>query len=88
MGKLLGKGTMPAANNNFNQMMQFVNSIGNPQKFLQDKMASNPQMKAVMSQLQNGYAGKSPRDVALAMAKQNGISEEQLMQLAGKFGLK
>lgn len=88
MGKLLGKGGMSTGNNNFNQMMQFLNGVQNPQKFLQDKLASNPQMKAMLSQMQNGYGGKSPREIAFAMAKQNGISEDQLMQLAGKFGLK
>ena len=88
MGKLLGQNKNQEQNNGFNNLMQMLDGVSNPQDFVKNKLKNNPQANAFVSQFQSGFAGKNPKDIALQMAKQRGISEEQLMQIARKFGLK
>lgn len=59
----------------------------NPQMIAQQMLASNPELKQIMTQMQNMANGLSPREFAIQYAKQNGVSEEQLMQVARKFGI-
>ncbi|MGN0961019.1 MAG: hypothetical protein ACI4PF_02325 [Christensenellales bacterium] len=74
--------------NPINNMLQFLNSGGNPQQFIQSKLQQNPQLNTIMSQLQNMSQGKSGKEFAMQLAKQNGIDPTQLMQIANKMGLK
>ena len=72
--------------------MQLINAFRNaknPQALLQQVMNSNPQIQQIMTQLQNSGGGSmSPEQMARQLAKQNGISDEQLMQMYNQFNRK
>lgn len=60
--------------------MQLMNAFRN---------AKNPQLQQVMTQLQNSGGGSmTPEQMARQLAKQNGISDEQLMQIYNQFNRK
>ena len=67
--------------------MRMSQGGGNPQMIAQQMLASNPEIKQLMTQMQNMANGLSPKDFAIQYAKQNGVSEEQVMQVARKFGI-
>lgn len=89
MGKLLGSGNVtPQGNNPINMIMQMVNNGGNPQQIMQQIMQRNPQASQMLTQMKNMAGGKSPKDFAMQLAKQNGVDPNQLMEVARKMGLK
>lgn len=89
MGKLLGQGNpMPQGNNPINMIMQMLNNGGNPQQIMQQIMQNNPQASQMMAQMKNMAGGKSPKDFAMQLAKQNGVDPNQLMEVAKRMGLK
>ena len=67
------------------QMMSMMNNANNPKAMLDAMFQQNPQLRQVMEQLKNSSYGASPEQIARQLAKQNGISEEQLMQLYNKI---
>ena len=73
---------------NMQQVMQMMG--GNPQQFLQTQMQKNPQIAQTKMQLENMYksSGMNGKDFALQYAKQNGIPEQVIIQLANSLGLK
>lgn len=77
-----GQPNMP--NNPINQMLQFINNGGNPQNFI-NSLAGNQQG---VQQLKNMVGNRNPRDFVLQMARQRGVDQNQVMQLARKLGLK
>ena len=69
---------------NMMQLLQMIQSCGNPMMMLQQMMGSDPRAAQAMKMM----GGKSPaqmRQMAQNMAQQRGMSLEQI---AGKFGLK
>ena len=48
----------------------------------------NPQMGQMQTQMQNMAQGRTPKDFILQMAKQNGVSEQNLQGLARILGAK
>lgn len=71
------------------QLMNAFRSAKNPQALLQQVMQNNPQLQQVMTQLQNSCGGSmTPEQMARQLAKQNGISDEQLMQMYNQFNRK
>lgn len=79
------KGGQPnQPNNPINQMLQFINNGGSPQNFI-NNLARNQQG---VQQLKNMVGNRNPRDFVLQMARQKGIDQNQVMQLAQKLGLK
>lgn len=70
-----------------NQFMAMVNSGGNPMALAQKMLQNNPNAKQVMTQFQNMANGRSPRDLAMQLAKQNGVDMKQLMRFASRLGL-
>lgn len=71
------------------QLMNAFRNAKNPQALLQQVMQNNPQLQQVMTQLQNSVGGSmTPEQMARQLAKQNGISDEQLMQMYNQFNRK
>ena len=71
--------------------MQFLQGIvmsRNPQKSLEQAVNQNPQLQSTFTQLQNSSNGASYEQIARQLAKQRGVSEEQLMQMYNQFGNK
>ena len=70
------------------QIMQLMKGGSNPQQIMQQMLTNNPQAQQTFRQLQNMAGDMNPRDFAVQLAKQNGMSEQQLMDFAKKFGVK
>lgn len=70
------------------KMLSMISSGGNPQQIIQQFMTSNPNAQQAINQYKNMAGDANPRDFAIQLAKQNGMSEQELMQIANKFGLK
>lgn len=67
--------------------MQMLMNMNNPQQFAQQLLNQNPQAQQFLNQMQNQANGRSPRDMAMQMAKQSGMDEKQLLEFAKRFGL-
>lgn len=66
-------------NNNFFQMVKQMQQMKNPQQAFMGMLQNSPasqQLKAI----QNSSGGKSMEEIVKQLAKQQGITEEQLMQ--------
>lgn len=67
-----------------NQFQQAVN----PKQMLINMLQNNPQLQNTMNQLKNSSNGLSNEEMAKQMAKRQGISEEQLMQMYNSIAKK
>lgn len=67
-------------NNNFFQMIQQMQNVKNPQQMFMSMLQQNPQMQQQIQTMQNVSGGKSIEQTVRQLAKQQGISEQQLMQ--------
>lgn len=67
-------------NNNFFQLLQQVQQMKNPQQAVMGMIQNNPQFQKQMQTLQNVSGGRSMEQTVKQLAKQQGISEQQLMQ--------
>lgn len=74
-----------------NQALQSVfqmrNAGRNSQQIMQIMVQQNPQIQQQLAMLQNMARGKTPKEFFSQLAKQNGVSEQnmaQLMQMLGK----
>lgn len=79
------------ANGNFVDMVTQIMQMGNnPQQYLQAQMQSNPQFARQFGNLQKVMrgSGMSSKQFAIQFCKQNGIPEEQVMQVAQMLGIK
>ena len=63
------------------QMFQMLRGSQNPQQMFQNMLMQNPQMSSALSQIQNSTQGSNPRDVAMQLARQRGMSEQQVMNM-------
>ena len=70
-----------------NQFMALVNGGGNPAVLARQMLTNNPKAKEVMAQFQNMANGRSPKELAMQLAKQNGVDVDQMMQFASRLGL-
>lgn len=79
-------------NNNINQMIEnvinFYNSGGNPNEFMQSIIRNNPNINIFNTQLKNMAQGKNMTEFLLQLAKQNGVNEKNLEGLARILGAK
>lgn len=79
-------------NNNINQMIEnvinFYNSGGNPNEFMQSIIRNNPNINMFNTQLKNMAQGKNMTEFLLQLAKQNGVNEKNLEGLARILGAK
>lgn len=67
-------------NKNFFNAIQQIQQMQNPKQAFIGMVQQNPQMQQKMQQMQNMSSGRSMEDTVRQLAKQQGISEEQLMQ--------
>ena len=67
-------------------IFQMKNAGRNPQQIMQIKMQQNPQIQQQIAMLQNMAKGKSPKDFFSQLAKQNGVSEQNMAQIMQLFG--
>ena len=63
------------------QMFQMLRGAQNPQQMFQNMIMQNPQMSSALSQIQNSTQGSNPRDVAMQLARQRGMSEQEVMNM-------
>lgn len=63
------------------QMFQMLRGAQNPQQMFQNMLMQNPQMNSALSQIQNSTQGSNPRDVAMQLARQRGMSEQEVMNM-------
>lgn len=69
-------------------LMQAFQNARNPQELFINLIQNNPQNKQMLTQLQNSTNGASFEQMARQVAKQKGISEEQLMQMYNSLNRK
>ena len=63
------------------QIFQMLRGAQNPQQMFQNMLMQNPQMSSALSQIQNSTQGANPRDVAMQLARQRGMSEQEVMNM-------
>jgi ABC-type phosphate/phosphonate transport system ATPase subunit len=61
-------------------MIQHFQQAKDPKQAFMGMIQQNPQMQQKMQQMQNISGGRSMEDTVRQLAKQQGISEEQIMQ--------
>lgn len=76
-------------NNDINQSLQSIfamkNAGRNPQMILQMLMQQNPQVAQMMTQFRNMSNGQNPRDFITQMARQQGLSEQNISAIQQMF---
>lgn len=72
-------------NNNFFQMVKHFQQAQDPKQAFMGMVQQNPQIHQKMQQMQNISGGRSMEQTVRQLAKQQGISEEQLMQAYNSF---
>ena len=70
------------------QLFQMLSGSNNPQMMFQQMLQQNPQMSSALSQIQNSTQGSNPRDVAMQLARQRGMSEQQVMNMFNSLNRK
>ena len=75
-------------NQRIEQIIRFYDSGGNPKQIMQNMFQQNPQMGQMQTQMQNMAQGRTPKEFILQIAKQNGVSEQNLQGLARILGAK
>ena len=70
------------------QMFQMLQGAQNPQVMFQQMLRNNPQMSLALTQIQNSTQGSNPRDVAMQLARQRGMSEQQVMNMFNSLNRK
>ena len=75
--------------NNVNETLQYIfnlkNQGQNPQSIMQMLIQQNPQMQQSITILQNMSRGKSPQEFISQLARQNGVSEQNMQQIMRMF---
>jgi hypothetical protein len=70
------------------QLFQALRTARNPQQMFEQTVNQNPQLQNTFTQMKNSSNGASFEQMARQLAKQRGVSEEQLMQMYNQFGNK
>ena len=70
-----------------NNFMAMARSGGNPNEIAKNMIMNNPEFRQIAEQMKNMSNGLSPREFALQYAKQNGVSEADVLKVAKQFGL-
>lgn len=73
-------------NSTIQNIIALYNSGGNPQQIMQQMMQRTPQINQMQTQLQNMAQGKSPQEFLIQLARQNGVSEENIQGLSRILG--
>lgn len=70
------------------QLFQMLSGSNNPQMMFQQMLQQNPQMSSALSQIQNSTQGANPREIAMQLARQRGVSEQQIMSMFNSLNRK
>lgn len=73
-------------NSVISQIMTLKQQGATPQAVMQMMMQQNPQMQMAQTRLKNMANGRNPQEFVMQLAKQNGISQENLQALQQMFG--
>ena len=79
--QMMGNRSPSLPNNNISQIKQMMNMFrgsNNPQQLLMNLANQNPQMKQVMTMVQN--SGKSPKDLFYELARQKGVNPDEILK--------
>ena len=74
-------------NQNIDAIINMANTRKNPQQIMQMLIQQNPQVKQMMTQIQNMANGRTPQEFITQLAQQNGVSQnkiDQLIQIIGR----
>lgn len=78
---------MNQLNQNIDAIINMANTRKTPQQIMQMLIQQNPQIKQMMTQIQNMANGRTPQEFITQLAQQNGVSQDridQLMQIIGQ----
>lgn len=62
-------------------LFQILQGTRNPEQFVNNMLNANPQMRTVIEQMRNSTNGASYEDMARQLAKQRGMSDDDLQRL-------
>lgn len=71
------KTQLPSNISNIKKMMNMFKGVQNPQQMMATMVQNNPQMKGVLSLVQN--SNMSPKDLFYKMAKEKGVNPEDIL---------
>ena len=74
------------ANQALQSLFQMKNAGQNPQAIMQMLIQRNPQYSQMLTQIKNMSQGRNTREFVMQLAKQNGVSEQNMAQLMQMFG--
>lgn len=76
-------------NGDINQTIQGIislkNSGRNPQAIMQMIMQQNPQYQQMLTMLQNMAQGKNPKEFIMQLARQGGVSPQNMQAISQMF---
>lgn len=76
--------------NDINQTLQGIfamkNAGRNPQQIMQMLIQRNPQYSQMLTQIRNMSQGRNASEFIMQLARQNGVSEQNMAQLMQLFG--
>lgn len=70
------------------RIIAMYDSGGNPQQIMQNMMQQGTPIGQMQSQMQNMAQGRSPMEFIMQIARQNGVSEQNLQGIARILGAK
>ena len=77
-------------NYNTNPLLQKIieikNNGGTPQQAMQFLISMNPNINMVRTQLTNMSRGRTPQEFIMQLARQNGVSPENMQGIMSLFG--
>lgn len=73
-------------NNRIQAIMQLKQQGLTPQSAMQMLMQRNPNYKLAMQRLNNMAQGRDMKEFVMQLARQNGVSQENLQAIQGLFG--
>ena len=78
---------MNQLNQNIDAIINMANTNKNPQQIIQMLIQSRPEIKQMMTQIQNMAQGRTPKEFITQLARQNGVDQnriDQLMKIIGQ----
>lgn len=70
------------------QIIALYDSGGDPNKVMNNIIQKNPMVNQLGTQYKNMSQGRDPKEFLLQLAKQNGVTEQNLQGLARILGVK
>lgn len=79
---------MSDLNTTLQQIISMYDNGGNPQQLMQNMVQQGTPIEQIKLQMQNMAQGRSPMEFIMQIAKQNGVSEQNLQGIARILGAK